>query len=115
MKHGFLEPSDVTTLRALNAAGDYLAIVKLTSGSHASDLWAAAMNAHYGRTGLHDSYRGEDGRPTAKCLETFPRVAEEMNLAREQVARLIEWYAKEPEREAEMARLCEILHGLKAS
>jgi hypothetical protein len=76
------------------ARGDYLAVVRVTSGSYMTDLWAAAMTAHYGPTGTHASRLGEDGRPTAETLAQFPEIAERMERARGTVTRAIEYYER---------------------
>lgn len=38
------------------ARRDWLAVIHLASGSDMGDMWAAAMTAHYGPTGLHISW-----------------------------------------------------------
>jgi hypothetical protein len=82
------------TAKALLCAGDYLGIVKLTSGSYMGDLWAAAMTAHYGPTGTHESRRGEDGRPTAETMAEYPEIGERMAAARERVVNLVRYYER---------------------
>lgn len=80
--------------KTLVCAGDYLGIVRLLSGSHMTDLWSAAMTAHYGPTGLHASWEGPDGRPSAECLARFPEVGERMAEARLRAAGLIGYYER---------------------
>lgn len=95
MNNGHLEPSDIATLEAAQERGDYLAIVRLTSGSHAGSLWSAALTAHFGPTGLAILWRDEDDRPSAECLATVPGVAEVMGEARATVRNLIAYWRRE--------------------
>lgn len=80
--------------KAAAERGDYLAIVRTTSGSHMTDLWAAAMTAHYGPCGIHADWTGPDGRPSAEALERIPSVGEDMRDAERRVARLISYYER---------------------
>jgi hypothetical protein len=85
---------DSADLAALLAAGDYLGVVRLTCGSYERDLWAAAMTAHYGPTGTHESWLGPDGTPNEAC-RALPDVARRMAAARERCASLIGWIARQ--------------------
>lgn len=81
--------------KTLLCAGDYRGIIKLTSGSYLTDLWSAAMTAHYGPVGTHASWTDPvTGVPTTECLARFPRVGEAMREARENVVCLIGWYER---------------------
>ena len=75
------------------ARGDYLAIVRLSSGDR-SDLWAAAMTAHYGPCGTHKSRCNADDTVSAETLAEFPRIGERMTEARASVASLLSWYRR---------------------
>jgi hypothetical protein len=97
--YNYTTAPDSADLAALLAAGDYLGIVRLTSGSYEKDLWAAAMTAHYGPTGTHDSWMGPDGTPNAAC-RALPKVARRMTDARERCARLISWLQYQEQRKA---------------
>jgi hypothetical protein len=90
---------DSADLAALLAAGDYLGIVHLTSGSYERDLWAAAMTAHYGPTGTHESWMGPDGTPNAAC-RALPDVARRMADARKRCANIIDWLGAREQRKA---------------
>lgn len=78
------------------AKGDYRGVVQATSGTYMTDLWAAAMTAQWGPTGLHESWRGEDGRPSAEAM-ALPDVAQRMRCAEERVHQLVDWYTRHPE------------------
>jgi hypothetical protein len=82
------------TVKALAANGDYLGVVRAASGSYCTDLWAAAMTAHFGTTGLHKCWQKEDGTPSDEALERLPRLAADMEDARRRVARLVEHYER---------------------
>lgn len=88
-------PSNIlATAKAAAERGDYYAVVRTTSGSHMSDLWAAAITAHYGPTGIHTSWTNEDGTPSVEALAQFPDIPFEMNAAKERVRRLLSYYER---------------------
>lgn len=80
-------------LDAAAERGDYLAIVRLSSGFR-NDLWAAAMSAHYGPCGTHKSRCNADDTVSAETLAEFPRIGERMTEARASVASLLSWYRR---------------------
>ena len=84
------------------ADGDYLAVVRLTSGTM-SDLWAAAMTAHYGPCGIHQSRLGPNGTPSAETLAELPLVAEAMESAKVRCASLLAWEQRQAARRAQIA------------
>lgn len=75
-------------------AGDYRGLARLLSGSYMGDLWAAAITATYGPTGLHPSRCDTSGAPTEETLRAYPRVAQAMAEAREDIVCLIRWYER---------------------
>ena len=91
-----------TTLTALVASKDWKGLIDAMSGhtshSDCSDLWSAAMTAHYGPVGVHESYYGPDGRPTTEAITAFPRVAEAMRDAEVRAARAAARLDKMPRR-----------------
>ncbi len=93
------EPKSITVadLHAAAAVGP-LALIKLTCGSNHSALtgiWAAAMTAHFGPTGLHESWCNADGTPSANALAKLPRLAEEMAAASERFTMYIDCYERD--------------------
>lgn len=68
--------------KTLLCAGDYRGIAKLVSGGYLTDLWAAAMTAHFGPCGAHPSRLDANGQPSAETLAEFPRLGERMAEAR---------------------------------
>lgn len=93
-----------TNLEAIKAAcanDDMLAIIKLASGQ-LDDIWAAAMTAHYGPCGIHQSWCDAEGRPTAEAIEKLPRVAWQMAEAKERIPGLVRCYERHAEIEREM-------------
>lgn len=72
-------------------------VIALTSGSIniiVTSIWASAMTCKYGPTGLHQSYCGADGVPTAEALERFPRVKEAMEEAERKINEVYMWQVK---------------------
>ena len=94
MNNGHIELADLDRVDSLVARGDYHAIVKFLSGSYATDMWAAAMTAHFGPSGIHKSWCNADGTPSAMCLEKCPDVGERMATARVRVTSLRAWYRR---------------------
>lgn len=74
--------------------GGWLAAIHMASLLGWSEVWAAAMTAHYGPTGTHASRLGEDGRPTAETLAAFPRLVDSMTEAAARFERLVGWYER---------------------
>lgn len=89
----YWEQASLDDLDAAAERGDYLAIVRLSSGNR-SDLWAAAMTAHYGPCGTHKSRCNADDTVSAETLAEFPRIGERMTEARASVASLLSWYRR---------------------
>lgn len=85
-----------TLTAALNAAkaADWPTVIKLSSGTYRTDIWAAAMTAHYGPTGLHLDYLGSDGRPSAETIAQLPHVAATMCASAARAAGLIEYFLR---------------------
>lgn len=94
----FREQVDLDTLEALANEGRWLAIVRLEHSR--TDIWAAAMTAHYGPTGIHESWCNPDGTPSEKCLAECPDVAPRMEEAKRNVLGLIGWYRRVEKRAA---------------
>lgn len=87
----------ISQAKALADQGDYRAIVKLMSGSYRTDIWSAAMTAHFGPTGLHVcSQDPVTGVPSAECLAKIPSVGEVMSDAKKRVANMIAYYQDHP-------------------
>ena len=95
--HGYGASPDV--LDAAAARGDFLAVLRLSGGDR-TDLWAAAMTAHYGPTGLHQAWCNSNGTPSAEALAKFPEIAQRMEDARERTIGLIDWYRRYESRNA---------------
>lgn len=81
-------------VRSALATGGMRAALRMASLLGWTDVWSAAMTAHYGPTHTHESRRGADGRPTAETLAEFPELAHRMVAASEQVERLLGWYER---------------------
>jgi hypothetical protein len=56
------------------ARKDWLAVIHLASGSDMGDMWAAAMTAHYGPTGIHVSWTTALGTPSKRLLSASESV-----------------------------------------
>lgn len=86
-----------TTLETATEAatrGDYLAIVRLVSGSESyAALWSAAMTAHFG-TDLHRGWTKADGTPSEDALTQLPGLGHAMQQARSDVAELLAMHAR---------------------
>lgn len=82
------------------ARGDYLAVVRATSGSFQTDLWAAAMTAHFGPTETHACWLDAEGRPSAEAIARFPAIGERMARARELVDNILAHYERQAARRA---------------
>lgn len=67
-------PDGAYLCRAALAKGGYHAAIRMASLLGWTDVWSAAMSAHYGPTGTHPSRVGTDGRPTAETLAECPSV-----------------------------------------
>lgn len=76
-------------------AGDFLAVIELARGTYRTDIWSAAMTAHYGPTSLHPSWRGEDGQPSAECLARFADVVSCVEAAKGRVKSLIGYFLRQ--------------------
>lgn len=76
--------------RAIATSRDWLALIEFCCGSNHYDytrVWALAMTAHFGPTGLHESRRGVGGRPDPEKCADCPRVFETMREAEEAILR----------------------------
>lgn len=82
-----LEIGPRTVLDALHAIAE--SNLRTVSCNTRCDLWAAAMTAHFGPVGLHESYRGENGAPTPEALASFPTVMRAMRDATERMRYLV--------------------------
>lgn len=80
-ERGYLLTPASVHLRAARAIGWKRAIDIASALGRVETIWAAAMTAQYGPTGLHASYADEDGIPTAEALARFPDVARRMERA----------------------------------
>lgn len=65
-------------VKAAKAARGWRGAIKVASLLGLSDVWNAAMNAHFGPLGTHESRRGSDGVPTVETMAEFPRIGEFM-------------------------------------
>jgi hypothetical protein len=79
-------------LRAVRDSRGWKAAIRVASLLSLTDVWACAMNAHFGPTGTHASRLGADGVPTLETLVEFPRIGEEMAKAAERFDGLCGWY-----------------------
>ena len=82
---------DVDAIRTAAAAGDYDSVARLTCGQ-ATQLWAAAMTAHYGPPSLHPDCLDPLGRPTAGARAELPTLEWVMADAAARVTSLVGWY-----------------------
>ena len=73
----------VALARLARERGGWKAAIVVASLLGWGDTWAAAMTAHFGPTGTHESYLDADGRPTAETIARFPRIGEAMREAAE--------------------------------
>lgn len=67
-----------TRVKAARAARGWKGAIKVASLLGLSSAWNAAMNAHFGPLGTHESRRGSDGVPTVETMAEFPRIGEFM-------------------------------------
>jgi hypothetical protein len=79
-------------VQAARAARGWRGAIRVASLLGLTDVWAAAMTAHYGPTGTHASRIGNDGVPTVETLAEFPRLGEAMADAVERFDSLVAWY-----------------------
>jgi hypothetical protein len=89
---------DIEQLAASIDRKDWRAVITATCGSNhlaLTQIWACAMTAYFGPTRLHEGWLGEDGRPTAHALETFPRLVHEMHEAEVRIPQLLDWYRRQ--------------------
>lgn len=73
---------------------DYHAVIRTTSGSYMTDLWAAAMTAHWGPCGIHEFWRDETGRPSAEALVQIYWIGDAMRAAEKRIPTLIAYYER---------------------
>ncbi len=77
---------------AAKKARGWKGAIRVASALGLTDMWAAAMTAHYGPTGTHASRLDANGVPSAKTLAEFPRIGEAMAGAAERFDLLVAWY-----------------------
>lgn len=82
-------------VRAARTARGWRGAIRVASLLGLSDVWAAAMTAHYGPTGTHESRCGADGVPTVETLAKFPRIGEAMAEAAERFESLTAWHDRQ--------------------
>lgn len=79
-------------VREAHAARGWKGAIRVASALGLSDVWAAAMTAHYGPTGTHASRLDAAGVPTVETMAEFPRIGERMAEAAERFEGLLGWY-----------------------
>ncbi len=77
---------------AARKARGWKGAIRVASALGLTNLWCAAMTAHYGPSGTHQTRLDADGVPTAETLAEFPRIAEAMAEAAERFELLASWY-----------------------
>ncbi len=82
-------------MQAARAARGWKGAIRVASLLGLTDVWAAAMTAHYGPTGTHASRLGTDGVPTVETLAEFPRMGEAMTEAAARFDDLTAWYDRQ--------------------
>lgn len=98
--HAFLNLSAIQNgdgammILAARERGGWLAALRMASTLGWSEVWAAAMTAHFGPCGTHESRLGQDGRPTAETLAEFPEIARRMDEAAERFEGLLGWHIR---------------------
>lgn len=74
------------------------ALIEATSGSNnywAGKLWSAALNEYYGPTGMHESWRNREGRPSVAAMR-LPNVQEAIKSARKTISSVFAALQKSP-------------------
>lgn len=84
----------VWLLHTAREQGGWKAAIRMASLLGWTDVWAAAMTAHYGPTGTHPSRLGPDGRPTAETMAECPEIGRRMAEAAERYDLLVNWYGR---------------------
>jgi hypothetical protein len=79
-------------VRAARDARGWQGAIRVASLLGLSDVWAAAMTAHYGPTGTCKSRCDANDVPTLETLAEFPRIGERMAAAAERFEGLTGWY-----------------------
>ncbi len=82
-------------VQAAKTARGWKGAARVASLLGITDVWAAAMAAHYGPAGTHISRLGADGVPTVETLADFPRIAEAMTDAEARFDRLVTWHIRQ--------------------
>jgi hypothetical protein len=79
-------------VRAVQASKGWHAAIRVASLTNLTDVWSAAMTAHFGPIGTHNSRCGSDGVPTVETMAEFPRIGEAMADAARRFESLTAWY-----------------------
>jgi hypothetical protein len=79
-------------VRAARDVRGWKGAIRVASLLHLSDVWAAAMTAHFGAGEIHPSRLGADGVPTVETMAEFPRIGERMAEAAEDFEHITGWY-----------------------
>jgi hypothetical protein len=95
-----MTPGGADRVRAAKASRGWKGAIKVASHLGLSDVWAAAMTAHFGPVGTHESRRGADGVPTVETMAEFPRIGERMAEAARAFEVALDWYARVNEKNA---------------
>ncbi len=83
-----------TLVRAAQEQGGHLAALRVCSLLGWTDAWAAAMTAHFGPTGTHESRIDAEGRPSAETLAAFPAIGQRMAEGAKRFDNIIAWYER---------------------
>jgi len=79
-------------VRAARDARGWQGAMRVASLLGLTDVWAAALTAHYGPTGTHKSRCDSAGVPSMETLAEFPRIGAAMDEAARRVDSLTGWY-----------------------
>lgn len=79
-------------VREAKAARGWKGALRVAGELGLTDVWAAAMTAHFGPLGTHASRLDTDGVPTVETMAEFPRIGERMAEAAERFEHLLGWY-----------------------
>jgi hypothetical protein len=92
---GVMNLDVVAKLETIAATGNLRHLIKASSRCvYATELWTAAMTAHWGPAGIHKSWTNPDGTPSAECLEKCIEVAPAMREARERIPHILASYRR---------------------
>lgn len=79
-------------VREAHAARGWKGAIRVASELGLTDVWSAAMTAHYGPSGTHASRLDASGVPTVETMAEFPRIGAAMAEAAERFEGLLGWY-----------------------